>query len=76
VAFDSYERSEKSDTFASHFACQFPKGKQVTPGDIRTIMNFKVLWQGNPISCMKTFRKLEKGSRFYEHNNSMQYSTN
>jgi len=71
------ERSKKSDTSASHFACHFHKGKQVTPGDIRKIMNFKVVWQGNPISCTKTFGSLtvhyawEKRLRFYEHNNRL-----
>jgi len=52
------ERGKKSDSFASHYASHFPQGKTVTPGEIREIMNFKVLWQGNPISCTKTFGKL------------------
>ena len=52
-----------SDSFARHFASHFNKEKgnkrdQINSGDIRKISKISILWQGNPISSMKTFGKL------------------
>ena len=59
-----------SDTFAKHFASHFDNGNgkdgekgkrkkgQVNIAQIRKLMKVSILWQGRPISNMKTFGKL------------------
>ena len=50
-----------SDSFAKHFASHFKtvsKNSQISSGDIRKITKVSILWQGNPISSMKTFGKI------------------
>ena len=56
-----------SDTFAKHFASHFKtneeKGKRkkkdlVSIGQIRKLAKVSILWQGKPISNVKTFGKL------------------
>ena len=55
-----------SDTFAKHFATHFNKcdgiNKRSKPpinaNHIRRLCKIDILWQGNPISCMKSFGKL------------------
>ena len=54
-----------SDSFAKHFASHFKEdnnnnnnNNNVTRGDVRNITNVEVLWQGNLISCVKTFKNL------------------
>ena len=39
--------------FLSYF-----KGKKVPLSEIRAIVKTEILWQGNAISCMKTFGKM------------------
>jgi hypothetical protein len=53
-------RGETSDTFAAHFArhCKEEGITKPTTGKLRKMMKVKILWQGNPISCMKSFGKL------------------
>ena len=51
-------KGEKSDSFAAHFADHFHKGTKVTNDELRRTMEYKIIWQANPISCMKTFGKL------------------
>ena len=49
------------DSFAKHFASHFKtvsKNSQVSSRDIREITRVNILWQGNPISSMKTFGKI------------------
>ena len=53
-----------SDTFAKHFASHFTdeendkKKSKVSISQIRNLMKVSILWQGKPISNMKTFGKL------------------
>ena len=56
-----------SDTFAKHFASHFKmnenkekkkKNDLVSIGQIRKLAKVSILWQGKPISNMKTFGKL------------------
>ena len=44
----------RSDTFASHFAKHFPRN--CTAQQLRENIEFDILWQGNPLSCVKTFQ--------------------
>ena len=46
--------SRRSDTFAKHFAKHFPR--DATPQQLRENIDLDVLWQGNPLSCVKTFK--------------------
>jgi hypothetical protein len=46
-------KDKKSDSFANHFAKHFSTAPK--PQEIREILNMKILWQGNPISLMKSF---------------------
>ena len=52
------------DSFAKHFAEHSKEKikdgslKKVKISDVRDLMEIKVLWKGNPISCMKSFGKL------------------
>ena len=44
----------RSDTFASHFAKHFPRN--CTAQQLRENIEFDILWQGNLLSCVKTFQ--------------------
>ena len=48
---------KKSDSFASHFAQHFNKGDSVSRSEVRKLLDVEIIWQGKPISCMKTFGK-------------------
>ena len=48
------ETGEKSDSYAKHFATQFPTTIP-TPDDQRNGITCSIIWQGNPISVVKTF---------------------
>ena len=48
-----------SDSFAEHFAHHCEKGIKPSNKDLREMMKFRFIWQGNPISCMKMFGKLD-----------------
>ena len=48
----------KSDTFAKHFASHFEKGTKLNNKEVRNTMTIDTLWEGNPISCTKSFGKL------------------
>jgi len=52
-------KEKKSDSFAAHFASHFPKGSKPSNYEIRQMLEYKILWQANPISCLKTFGTLE-----------------
>lgn len=56
---DFINKSKVSDSFAKHFASYFTAGVKITVGNIRPLVKTEILWQGNIISCMKTFGKLE-----------------
>jgi len=51
-------KGERSDSFAYHFARHCEKGVKPTNGELRKMMKTRILWQANPISCMKSFGKL------------------
>jgi hypothetical protein len=51
-------KGTKSDSFASHFAQHCKKEVKPTSNEIRKMMKVKIVWQGNAISCMKSFGKL------------------
>ncbi len=48
----------KSDSFASHFAYHCKKGVKPTNDELHKMMKVKIVWQGNAISCIKSFGKL------------------
>ena len=52
-----------SDSFAKHFSKHFKndgldKSGQISSKDVREITRVSILWQGNPISSMKTFGRV------------------
>jgi hypothetical protein len=52
------EKGVRSDSYTQHFAGIWPRGAAVpTPGMYHDLIKCKILWQGNPILVMKTFRK-------------------
>ena len=48
----------QSDSFAEHFASHFPNDNHVNGNGVRDIINTEMIWQGNPISSVKTFKNL------------------
>jgi hypothetical protein len=48
----------KSDSFASHFTHHCKKEVKPTSDELHKMMKVKIIWQGNVISCMKSFGKL------------------
>ena len=46
------------DSFAAHFAKHF-KGSDMdaSVGSVRKLVDVEILWQGDPIKCMKSFGK-------------------
>jgi len=55
---DLVVKDKKSDSFASHFAGHCKKGEKPSNDELRRMMKFKIIWQANAISCMKSFGKL------------------
>ena len=55
---DPVKNGELSDSFAEHFASHFEDKKQTSRGDVRNIADVETVWQGNPMSNVKTFRSL------------------
>jgi hypothetical protein len=56
-------KGTKSDSFASHFAHHCKKEVKPTSNELRKMMKVKIVWQGNAIqgnviSCLKSFGKL------------------
>ena len=47
-----------SDSFAKHFAGHFNENERITRGDVRNMTKIEILWQGKPISSIKTFKKM------------------
>ena len=50
------ERGKKSDSFASHMAEHFEKGSSINAQQVRAKIKIDIIWQGNPINCMKSFK--------------------
>jgi hypothetical protein len=48
----------KSDSFASHFSNHCKKEVKPTSDELCKMMKVKIVWQGNAISCMKSFEKM------------------
>ena len=46
---------EKSDSYARHFASLVTDGQAPTPATQRKNITCSIIWQGNPISVVKTF---------------------
>ena len=46
-----------SDSFAAHFVGHCTSGVKPSNKELREMMKYQIIWQGNPISCMKTFQK-------------------
>ncbi len=59
----------KLDLVASHFAYHCKKEVKPTSDELRKMMKVKIVWQGNAISCMKSFGKLN-GLLFWSHVNN------
>ena len=55
---DLVNDNELSDSFAKHFASHFPNENHITRNDARDTTNIENIWQGNPISSVKTFKNL------------------
>ena len=52
------EKGVHSDSYARHFAGIWPRGAEIpSPGMQRDLIKCEILWQGNPISAVKTFGK-------------------
>ena len=52
------EKGVHSDSYARHFAGIWPRGAEIpSPGMQRDLIKCEILWQGNPISVVKTFAK-------------------
>ena len=50
-----------SDSFAKHFAKHFGPAEKATVAKARELVKVEVEWQGNPISIMRSFGKLNCG---------------
>ncbi len=52
------EKGVHSDSYARHFAGIWPRGAEIpSPGMQHNLIKCEILWQGNPISAVKTFGK-------------------
>ena len=55
-------KGKPSDSFAAHFASHFENkdknNKNIEIKDIRNLIKMSILWKGKPISCNKSFGKL------------------
>ena len=50
-----HKHGEKSDSYAKHFAKQFINFNEINNRIQRNSIHCSVIWQGNPISAVKTF---------------------
>jgi len=55
ILHDPTRDSKRTDSYAKHFAHQLQNWKTVPPKVQREHYSSKILWQGNPISAVKTF---------------------
>ena len=55
-------KDEKSDSFASHFASHYEgdndKETKLKRKDVQSKVKVEIIWQGDAISCMKSFGQL------------------
>ena len=54
-----WESTSKGWRVAEHFASHFANCRDITPHRIRKCLDMTILWQGNAISCMKSFGRLD-----------------
>ena len=67
-------KNKKSDSFAKHFAKHF--NEKPTNQQMREIISFKVLWNGNPLSLNKRFGKSDCSLCMAERLKILDYSRN
>ena len=48
-----------SEFYVQHFPNRNQESNPLTAGEVREITRTKALWEGNPISCVKSFGQLE-----------------
>jgi len=48
-------KGQKSDSCASHFAKHFKPGQKPTPKELHKMQTFDIMWQGEPLSVVKSF---------------------
>lgn len=51
--------NKSSDSFANHFAQHFKNKEKIKRNDGWALIDVEIIWQGNPISCMKSFCQLD-----------------
>eukprot|EP00957_Ditylum_brightwellii_P114264 8712252-Ditylum_brightwellii.AAC.1 len=51
---DAKDDPMRSDTFAKHFQQHFPA--DAAPQQLHANLDLRVSWEGNPLSCVKTFQ--------------------
>ena len=51
-------KNNLSYSFAKHFVSYFPKNSKLYIKNVREKVSMEILWKGNPISCTKTFGRL------------------
>lgn len=51
-------RNETSYSFAKHFASHFSKDEKISNKDVQNNVTMEILWKGNLILCVKSFKKL------------------
>ena len=51
-----HKKGAKSTAFAEHFGTVFANFQQLTPTLLTNSITYSVLWKGNPLSTVKTFR--------------------
>ena len=51
-----HHKNIKSDSYAKHFANQLQNFKKLSPKFQRKHFSSEIIWQGNPISAVKTFK--------------------
>jgi hypothetical protein len=52
------EKGKDTDSFAAHFRMHLEEVVKVKAHQVRALFTTKILWQGNPISCVKSFKKM------------------
>ena len=56
---DLINRKKGADTFARHCANQLKEKERISAEDARKcVEKVEILWQGNPLSCVKSFKSL------------------
>jgi len=68
-------KGKTSDSFARHFAQHYQNRQdKLSIGEARTLVQMTIEWQGNPISCNKSFGKLNCSLCMHERLIILKYS--